>query len=291
MSAHVLRVAAAVGAVGVVAAAAWHLGAAKQSDVSARACTRSIAEAVSAQQAEDAAAQRPVIQSFTAASRTLSSTATTTLTWTSRNATHVEFSCSPDACPSGVSFADVTWTPAFDGGTAALSTSSVHSSFSVTLTARNAWTGEETTSTLSFNVTCIHENVLLSTRSGPCRAGDVSVGTEMLQPDGSFSRVLRVVESTLAKGNLPHDRRLFADASGRVVVTPMHALAFGSAADALGSRMVPACLHDAMEEVVAPALPTRVNHFELEHPAHVLGVAHTDAWLESLVEGVSKGAL
>jgi len=136
-----------------------------------------------------------------------------------------------------------------------------------------------TTATASFDINCIHESVVLRAAHGAVRADAVRVGDALVQPDGSTSRVVRVSAARIFPGTARRDARLFQDPSGRALVTAFHAVRFGAHGD-----FVAAWLHPEMTELVDAELlfPTNVFHFQLQDPAHVIGVADTDVWLESL---------
>ena len=182
------------------------------------------------------------------------------------------------------------------GGSALLTCAAV-ATITVTVVAKNPLNTAECAPTVSSSasifVQCIEASVELATARGAVRADAVAVGDAMLQPDGSVSRVLAVRESVLQEGMLPRDRRLFADASGRVVVTAFHALSLQGPPTPAGSteaankaetarHLLRAYEHPLMDEIVRPQLPARVYHFVLERPADLLNVAGTTAWLESL---------
>ena len=97
------------------------------------------------------------------------------------------------------------------------------------------------------------------TREGPVAARDIVVGMEMLQPDGSYSRVVKIASRVVTKYTRPADARLFADPSEKMVVTAWHKIRFSDEIEEKKADKHPR-LHEVFRE-----LPLPVYHLSLIH--------------------------
>lgn len=128
---------------------------------------------------------------------------------------------------------------------------------------------------------CIRGDVLLKTQRGHVRADAVRASDSFEQPDGSLASITAIRETRITAGVSSRDRRLFSDASGKVVVTALHAVTASA-----GAPLVPACEHPNMLEILdvddASLPPVIVFHFQTTESAALIGVADSSFWLESL---------
>ena len=127
------------------------------------------------------------------------------------------------------------------------------------------------------SIPCFLGFVKLTTREGPVAAEDVTLGMEMLQPDGSYSTVTKV-RSRIVTDKIPaKDSRLFADPSEKMVVTAWHKIRFSDEAEEQKADEHPR-LHEVFRE-----MPFPVYHFHLEHYTHKIMIHDTDIIAESFV--------
>lgn len=131
---------------------------------------------------------------------------------------------------------------------------------------------------LNISVPCFLGCVLLTTRNGPVMAESITVGTEMLQPDGSYRKVVELRKNTIKDDHLGKDSELYADESEKCIVTWWHKLRFGDE-----KEEVRAGEHSRMHRVHRE-YPFDVFHFKLEHPVTDKLLVHdTDIIAESFV--------
>jgi hypothetical protein len=130
--------------------------------------------------------------------------------------------------------------------------------FTLTVTVSNLFT--TASASINISVTCFLGFVLLQTRNGPVCVKDITVGTEMLQPDGSYSKVVECKNSLLTESIYEEDRRLFADPEEKCIVTYWHKVRFSDDAEE-----VKAGEYSRFHEVFRD-LPTEVFHLKLENP-------------------------
>jgi hypothetical protein len=133
------------------------------------------------------------------------------------------------------------------------------------------------TATLTYSIPCFLGFVKLQTRGGPVAAEDVTLGMEMLQPDGSYSTVMKTASRVVTEHTRPADARLFADPSEKMVVTSWHKIRFSDETDEKKADEHPR-LHEVFRE-----LPFPVYHFHLEHYTHKILIHDTDIIAESFV--------
>jgi hypothetical protein len=177
---------------------------------------------------------------------------TWTASWTLPNAyyTNVGVSISPSTDMSVANFNQTSCTINNDGGASA-------GSRSVTITITN---GVFTASaSINISVPCFIAGVLLVTRDGPVAVENLSIGQEMQQPDGTYSKVVEIKRSVLSESVPAEDRRLFADPEEKCIVTYWHKVSMGN------DEEVKAGLYSKFHEVYRP-LPTDVYHVKLEKP-------------------------
>jgi len=127
------------------------------------------------------------------------------------------------------------------------------------------------------SIPCFLGFVKLQTREGPVAAEDVTLGMEMLQPDGSYSRVMKTASRVVTEHTRPADARLFADPSENMVVTSWHKIRFSDEAEEKKADEHPR-LHEVFRE-----MPFPVYHFHLEHYTHKILIHDTDIIAESFV--------
>jgi hypothetical protein len=135
------------------------------------------------------------------------------------------------------------------------------------------------TSTLSITVsiTCFLGSTKLQTRSGAVMASDIVLGTELLQPDGSYSKVVNAKQSVVSKAVPAGDARLFADPEEKMIVTAWHKIRFADEKEEIKADTHPR-LHEVFRE-----MPFTVYHFELEKHSDKILVADTDIIAESFI--------
>jgi hypothetical protein len=151
----------------------------------------------------------------------------------------------------------------------------VHDTYDVTVTVSNAYGTASATVTVS--IPCFLGFVKLQTRGGPVAAEDVTLGMEMLQPDGSYSKVMKTASHVVTEHTRPADARLFSDPSEKMVVTAWHKIRFSDEAEEKKADEHPR-LHEVFRE-----LPFPVYHFHLEHYTHKILIHDTDIIAESFV--------
>jgi hypothetical protein len=113
---------------------------------------------------------------------------------------------------------------------------------------------------------------------GAIASESIEVGMEMLQPNGTFSRVLGIKVGTITHGgDITHNDRLFADDDEKMVVTYWHKVRFGDEVDEVKAGEHPK-LHEVFRE-----FPFDVYNFVLESYKDKLLVADTNIIAESFV--------
>ena len=148
-------------------------------------------------------------------------------------------------------------------------------SYEVTITVSNAYTS--VSAAVSTGVPCFLGFVKLQTRGGPVAAEDVTLGMEMLQPDGSYSKIVKTASRVVTEFTRPADARLFADPSEKMVVTSWHKIRFSDETTEQKADEHPR-LHEVFRE-----MPFLVYHFHLEHYTHKILIHDTDIIAESFV--------
>jgi len=112
---------------------------------------------------------------------------------------------------------------------------------------------------ISIGVPCFLGCVLLETKDGHMKVEDITVGSEMLQPDGSYSKVVETMKNTI-ESDFGNSSRLYADASEKCIVTWWHKVRFSDE-----KEEVRAGEHSRMHRVHRE-YPFAVFHLKLEHP-------------------------
>lgn len=126
---------------------------------------------------------------------------------------------------------------------------------------------------------CFLGEVELMTDFGPVLAKNIKEGDRLLQPDCSYSEVMKVKvsEVTHAGGNFDNDR-LFADSEEKCIVTYWHKVRFLNDED----EEIKAGEHPKFHEVFRE-YPFKVYNFALEDFTHKIMIADTDIIAESFV--------
>ena len=150
-----------------------------------------------------------------------------------------------------------------------------YGSYYVTITVNNA--KASASAQISFSVSCFLGRVELQTRYGLLAAEKVGLGTEMLQPDGSYSKVVQVKKTTVTSQSANKDSRLFADDTEKLVVTSWHKIRFPDELVETKADEHPR-LHEITQEY-----PFDVFHFQLEKFAHKILVSDTGIVSESFI--------
>ena len=132
-----------------------------------------------------------------------------------------------------------------------------------------------TSASITVSISCFLGSTKLQTRSGPVQASEVVLGTELLQPDGSYTKVVKAKESVVSKAVPAGDARLFADPEEKMIVTAWHKIRFADEKEEVKADVHPR-LHEVFRE-----MPFQVYHFELEDISHKILIADTDIIAES----------
>ena len=148
----------------------------------------------------------------------------------------------------------------------------------VTLLAPSGLSSPLSTGTININNPCFLGFVPLMTRMGAIAAKYIEVGMEMLQPNGTFSRVLGIKIGTVTHGgDITQNDRLFADDDEKMVVTYWHKIRFDDEDEEVKAGEHPK-LHEVFRE-----FPFDVYNFVLESYKDKLLVADTKIIAESFV--------
>ena len=148
----------------------------------------------------------------------------------------------------------------------------------VTLLAPSGLSSPLSTGTININNPCFLGFVQLMTSLGAIAAKYIEVGMEMLQPNGTFSRVLAIkVGSVTHGGDITQNDRLFADDDEKMVVTYWHKIRFDDEDEEVKAGEHPK-LHEVFRE-----FPFDVYNFVLESYKDKLLVADTKIIAESFV--------
>lgn len=163
-------------------------------------------------------------------------------------------------------------------GTVSLTGVSTSATVVVTLFSAASLWNAASVGTINLSNPCFLGFVPLMTRMGAVAAKYIEAGMEMLQPNGTFSRVLGIKVSTVthAGGNFENDR-LFADEDEKMVVTYWHKVRFEGEEDEIKAGDHPK-LHEVFRE-----FPFDVYNFVLESYKDKLLVADTTIIAESFV--------
>jgi hypothetical protein len=147
--------------------------------------------------------------------------------------------------------------------------------YNVIITVSNAYASAS--AEIVTGTPCFLGFVKLQTVLGPVAAEDVTLGMEMLQPDGSYSKIVKTASRVVTEFTRQADARLFADPSEKMVVTSWHKIRFSDEAEEKKAVEHPR-LHEVFRE-----LPFPVYHFHLEHYTHKILIHDTDIIAESFV--------
>ena len=150
-----------------------------------------------------------------------------------------------------------------------------YGSYYVTITVSSG--NASASAVITFSVSCFLGRVELQTRDGLLAAEKVVLGTEMLQPDGSYSKVVQVKKTTVTSQSANKDSRLFADDTEKLVVTSWHKVRFPDELVETKADEHPR-LHEITQEY-----PFDVFHFQLEKFAHKILVSDTGIVSESFI--------
>jgi hypothetical protein len=164
-------------------------------------------------------------------------------------------------------------------GTVTLTGVSVgNSTVVVTLFSPSGLSNTGSVGTININNPCFLGFVRLMTRLGAIAAESIKVGMEMLQPNGTFSRVLGVKAATITHGgDTTQNDRLFANDDETMVVTYWHKIRFDDEEEEVKAGEHPK-LHEVFRE-----FPFDVYNFVLESYTDKLVVADTPIIAESFV--------
>ena len=132
-----------------------------------------------------------------------------------------------------------------------------------------------TIASISVSISCFLGSTKLQTRSGAVPASEIVLGIELLQPDGSYSKVVKAKESVVSKAVPAGDARLFADPEEKMIVTAWHKIRFADEKEEVKADVHPR-LHEVFRE-----MPFQVYHFELEDISHKILIADTVIIAES----------
>ena len=166
----------------------------------------------------------------------------------------------------------------FPGSVTLTDVSVGNSTVVVTLLAPSGLSSPLSSGTININNPCFLGFVPLMTRMGAIAAKYIEVGMEMLQPNGTFSRVLGIKIGTVAHGgDITQNDRLFADDDEKMVVTYWHKLRFDDEDEEVKAGEHPK-LHEVFRE-----FPFDVYNFVLESYKDKLLVADTNIIAESFV--------
>ena len=113
------------------------------------------------------------------------------------------------------------------------------------------------TQAVSGPISCFLGFVEFLTKNGYVAIENIQTGMEILQPDGSYSKVIELLKSVVTELSDVDDRRLFSDTSGKFVATYWHRVTI----DGVEAR---ACDHPALHEVTRP-FPYNVYNLKLEN--------------------------
>jgi hypothetical protein len=148
----------------------------------------------------------------------------------------------------------------------------------VTLISPSGLSNTASAGTINLSNPCFLGFVPLMTRMGAIAAKYIEVGMEMLQPNGTFSRVLGVKVATVTHGgDTTQNDRLFADDDEKMVVTYWHKIRFDDEDEEVKAGEHPN-LHEVFRE-----FPFDVYNFVLESYKDKLLVADTNIIAESFV--------
>jgi hypothetical protein len=131
-------------------------------------------------------------------------------------------------------------------------------SYEITITVTGC-NGQTATAVQVIGVPCFLGCVLLETKNGPVKIEDIAAGSEMLQPDGTYSKVVETTKTTI-KNDFGNSSRLYADESEKCIVTWWHKVRFSDE-----TEEVRAGEHSRMHRVHRE-YPFDVFHLKLEHP-------------------------
>ena len=111
-----------------------------------------------------------------------------------------------------------------------------------------------------ISVSCFLAGVLLITRDGPVAVEKLTIGIEMLQPDGTYSKIVELKNGPLTTSDPEEDRRIFADEEEKCIVTFWHKVRFTDETEELKAGNHPR-FHEIFRE-----LPVDIYHIRLERP-------------------------
>jgi hypothetical protein len=192
------------------------------------------------------------------------------ITWDQSNTTSVDITYTSTQPSVTGTFSDTTLTSSTFTLDYLSSYPNTDLDFTITLTNSHG----STTSNVTQNIYCFLGFVKLETSTGPVAIENIHPGTLMLQPNGTYSKAVRINKSTACG---PHrDTRLFADESGKCVVTYWHRLRVGDQEEvrAIDNTL----LHEVTHE-----FPFDIFNIELEEGSHKLIVADTEIVAEGLI--------
>ena len=147
---------------------------------------------------------------------------------------------------------------------------------SVTVTLFNTSSGRSATGTLSLAYPCFLGFVQLMTDMGAVAIETIKVGVKMLQPNGSYSRVKRVLVTSVGEYDDKNDTRLFSDVSGKCVVTYWHRVSVA------GGPEYRAVDHPDLHEVYRQ-FPFKIYNLELENDSDMIMIHDTEIVAESYI--------
>jgi hypothetical protein len=145
--------------------------------------------------------------------------------------------------------------------------------------------GSTASATINVSNPCFYGSVKIKTRLGAMTADAIRVGDEILQLDGSFSKVTQVKKSICDHKSSDENHRLFADESEKLIVTYWHKIRFMDESEEIKAGEHPK-LHEVFRE-----MPFDIYHFKLESYKHKILIDDSDIVAESFVTVNPKDVL
>jgi len=124
---------------------------------------------------------------------------------------------------------------------------------------------------------CFLGEVVVKTIEGPQQVKDLRIGSQLLQVDGSYSKIVDIKKSTVLHVQSDDNHRIFADSENKLMVTYWHKVRFLDEPEEImaGQHLK---LHEITKE-----FPFEVFNFVLDHYSHKILIHDSNIVAESFV--------
>lgn len=130
---------------------------------------------------------------------------------------------------------------------------------------------------LNLSNPCFLGEVLIKTLVGPQQVKDLLIGSQLLQIDGSYSKIVDIKKSVISDVQSDNNHRIFADSDNKLMVTYWHKMRFLDEPEEIMAGE-----HLKLREI-KKEFPFEVFNFVLDHYSHKILIHDSNIVAESFV--------